>query len=53
MNDCSEEVESETIEVAYKIQRIDYYFKQAKNLALSKIERNNYTNALANLLDSI
>lgn len=41
------------VEAAFKVQRIDYYFKQAKNLSLSEIERGNYTDELAKLLKSI
>lgn len=38
------------VEAAFKVQRIDYYFKQAKNLELSEIERGNYTDELVKLL---
>ncbi|UTZ44619.1 hypothetical protein [Vibrio campbellii] len=41
------------VESSFKVQRIDYYFKQAKNLSLSEIERGNYTDELAKLLKSI
>ncbi len=38
---------------AYKMQLINYYFKQAKNLALLKVERDNYASELFKLLRTL
>lgn len=45
--------QAEIILYSFKLQRIDYYFKQAKNLLLPKGERIIYINELSRLVSTL